>query len=81
MKNKLYIAGLVLISLLTYSCSNDEDGYGDQGIKANTLKSVPQSVLINELNAKPIDSTNVNSAMEIPDPEGDPSNPIPPRPR
>jgi hypothetical protein len=75
MKNKLYIAGLVLISVLTYSCSNDEDGYGDQGVKANTLKSVPQSVLINE----PIDSTKVNSAMEIPDPEGDPSNPRPPR--
>jgi hypothetical protein len=77
MKNKLYIAGLVLISVLTYSCSNDEDGYGDQGVKSNTLKSAPQSVLINE----PIDSTKVNSAMEMPDPEGDPINPIPPRPR
>jgi hypothetical protein len=75
MKNKLYIAGLVLISVLTYSCSNDEDSYEVQGVKTNTLKSVPQSVLINELNAKPIDSIGVESNSE----DGDPINPIPPR--
>jgi hypothetical protein len=75
MKNKLYIAGLVLVSLLTYSCSNDEDSYDIQGVKANTLKSAPQSVLKNELIAKPIDSIGVESNSA----DGDPSIIIPPR--
>jgi hypothetical protein len=81
MKNKLYIAGLVLISLITFSCSNDEDSYEVQGVKNNTLNSVPKSVLINRLIAKPIDTTKVNTPMEAQGQEGDPSNPIPPRPR
>jgi hypothetical protein len=72
MKNKLYITGLVLISVLTYSCSNDEDSY--------EVKT-PQSVLKNELTARPVDSIRVNSSMESVDQEGDPINPIPPRPR
>jgi hypothetical protein len=79
MKNKLYIAGLVLISVLTYSCSNEEDSYEVQGVKANTLKSAPQSVLENELTAKPIDSTAVKMNMELNNADGDPSNPLPPR--
>jgi hypothetical protein len=81
MKTKLYIAGLILISLITFSCSNDEDSYEVQEVKSNTLKSVPKSVLINRLTAKPIDSINVNTTPETQGQEGDPSNPIPPRPR
>jgi len=79
MKNKLYVAGLVLISVLTYSCSNDEDSYEVQGIKANEIKSAPQSILKSELTVKIIDSTAVRLNMEISSPDGDPSNPRPPR--
>jgi PBP1b-binding outer membrane lipoprotein LpoB len=75
MKNKVYIAGLVLISALTFSCSNDEESFESQEVKANALKSVPQSVLIKE----PIDSTQVNPTMNMAQPEGDPSIPRPPR--
>jgi hypothetical protein len=79
MKNKLYIAGLVLISLLAYSCSNDEDSYEVQGVKPNDLKSAPQSILKSGLTIKAIDSTTVKLNMEISSPDGDPSNPLPPR--
>lgn len=79
MKNKLHIAGLVLISLLTYSCSNDEGNYEVQGVKTNVIKSVPQSVLKSELTAKTIDSTAVKMNMEISSPDGDPSIIKPPR--
>ncbi len=75
MKNKVYIAGLVLISALTFSCSNDEESFENQEVKANALKSLPQSVLIKE----PIDSTQVNPTMDMAQPEGDPSIPRPPR--
>jgi hypothetical protein len=74
MKNKLYIAGLVLITLLTYSCSNDEDSLEVQGVKTKEFKSVPQSVLKQELTAKVIDSTAVLNKAD-----GDPSIIIPPR--
>jgi hypothetical protein len=77
MKNKLYIAGLVLITLLTYSCSNDEDSFEVQEVKAKEFKNVPQSVLQQELNARVIDST----AVELNKADGDPSIIIPPRPR
>jgi hypothetical protein len=77
MKNKLYIAGLVLIALLTYSCSNDEDSFEVQGVKTKEFKSVPQSVLQQELNARAIDST----AVELNKADGDPSIIVPPRPR
>ncbi|TRX31238.1 hypothetical protein FNW52_18650 [Flavobacterium sp. ZT3R18] len=74
MKNKLYIAGLVLIAVLTYSCSNDEDNYDVQGVKTKEFNT-PQSVLKNELTAKGVDSTAVKMTEE----DGDPINPIPPR--
>lgn len=79
MKNKLYIAGLVLISLLAYSCSNDEDSYEVQGVKTNDLKNAPQSILKTGLNIKAIDTTAVRLNMEISSPDGDPSIMIPPR--
>ena len=78
MKSKLYIAGLISISLLTYSCSND-DGYGVPEVKSNNFKITPQADLKNELNEKTIDSTTVIFNMEVSAMEGDPSNPVPPR--
>lgn len=74
MKTKLCIAGLVLISLLTYSCSND-DGYEMQEVKSNNFKIVPQVGLKEELKEKEIDSaTVILNAVD-----GDPINPKPPR--
>ena len=78
MKSKLYIAGLVSISLLTYSCSND-DGYEMPEVKNNNFKITPQAGLKNELKEKTIDSTTVIFNIEANAIEGDPSNPKPPR--
>ncbi|TDE03740.1 hypothetical protein [Flavobacterium hiemivividum] len=75
MKSKLYIVGLVSISLLTYSCSND-DGYE---VKSNDLKITPQADLKNELNEKTIDSATTIFNVEESAVEGDPSNPKPPK--
>jgi hypothetical protein len=82
MKNKLYIAGLVCITLLTYSCSND-DSYEVQEVKAKSFEITPQAVL----NAKIIDSSSVKVGTKIistqiniaPPEDGDPNNPLPPR--
>jgi uncharacterized protein YcfL len=73
---KLCITGLVLISLLTYSCSNDEERLE---VQARDFKTIPQSVLKTDSPIKNIDSTTVKlGATEL---DGDPINPIPPRPR
>lgn len=92
MKNKLFIAGLVFISLLTYSCSNDDE-FGMPEGKNNNFKITPEVNLKNELVQKRIDSTTIifreGDAVEG-DPiegngpklnaaHGDPSNPKPPR--
>jgi hypothetical protein len=74
MKSKLYIAGLVTISFLTYSCSND-DGYEIPEVKNNNGQITPQASLKNELNQKKIDSTTVIMYAV----DGDPINPKPPR--
>jgi hypothetical protein len=79
MKNKLHIAGLVCITLLTYSCSND-DSYQGQEVKAKSFEITPQAVL----KAKTIDSTTVKSGTKISTssaiaPDGDPVNPPMPR--
>ena len=79
MKNKLYIAGLVGIMLLTYSCSND-DSHEGQEVKAKNFEMNRQAVL----KAKTVDSTTVKLGTEIStstsiEPDGDPVNPIPPR--
>ncbi|WP_197056046.1 hypothetical protein [Flavobacterium sp. AED] len=80
MKNKLHIAGLVCITLLTYSCSND-DSYEGQEVKAKNFEITPQTVLT----AKTIDSTTVKSGTKInaaptsSAPDGDPVNPPMPR--
>nr|WP_315164826.1 hypothetical protein [uncultured Flavobacterium sp.] len=73
---KLCITGLVLISLLTYSCSNDEERLE---VQARDFKTIPQSVLKNDSPIKNIDSTTVK--LNATDLDGDPINPIPPRPR
>ena len=79
---KLYIVGIISVSLLTYSCSNDEESYEVQGVKTRDLKNVPQSVLQGELNTKTIDSTTIYAPTGTDggtSPDGDPSNPRPPR--
>lgn len=58
MKNKLFISGLVFISLLTYSCSNDDE-FGMPESKNNNSKIKPEVNLKNELVPKRIDSTTV----------------------
>ncbi|MFV5697801.1 hypothetical protein ACM55H_05485 [Flavobacterium sp. ZT3R17] len=79
MKNKLHIAGLVCITLLTYSCSND-DSYEVQEVKAKNLEVIPQAIL----KVKIIDSTAVKIGTSIipssaSAPDGDPVNPLLPR--
>ncbi|WP_426094733.1 hypothetical protein [Flavobacterium sp. DSR2-3-3] len=78
MKSKLYIAGLVSISLLTYSCSNDND-FEMPEVKNNNFKITPQAGLKNELKEKTIDSTKVIFSIEVNTIEGDPSIPKPPK--
>lgn len=80
MKNKLYILGLVSISLLTFSCSNDDNGYDTQEVKAKNLEVIPQAVL----QAKIIDSTAIKldtqiSTSSASSADGDPANPLLPR--
>ncbi|MFE3872162.1 hypothetical protein ACFX5F_13110 [Flavobacterium sp. ZS1P70] len=78
MKSKLYIAGLVFISFLTYSCSDD---YSDE-IPENSNKNFeikPKPILQNDLIEKTIDSTSVIINTEVYNADGDPINPIPPR--
>jgi hypothetical protein len=79
---KLYIVGIISVSLLTYSCSNDEESYEVQGVKTKDLKSAPQSILESELTTKAVDSTVIDVEMGVEGSEGsegDPSNPRPPR--
>jgi hypothetical protein len=80
MKSKLYIAGIVSLSFLTYSCSSDDESYDVQEVKARSLEITPQAVL----NAKIIDSTTVKSSTKIISTstsaeDGDPYNPLLPR--
>lgn len=76
MKNGLYIILFITVSLLSYSCSND-DSYEKQVIqKKNTsIKQLPN--FIKEVNKKEVDSSAMK--FEITPADGDPSNPIPPR--
>ncbi|MNS83078.1 hypothetical protein D3C72_1168500 [compost metagenome] len=76
---KLYVAGLVSISLLTFSCSNDEESVGVQKVKASGFKTTPQSVLESDFTAKASDSTTVKLSTDVIDADGDPINPKPPR--
>lgn len=78
MKSKLYITGLVLLSVLTYSCSND-DAYEASDVKTENFEIVPQKELKDELKEKKIDSTVTFSIIKEDPREGDPSNPKPPR--
>jgi uncharacterized lipoprotein NlpE involved in copper resistance len=76
---KLYVAGLVSISLLTFSCSNDEDGIEVQEVKVLDFKTTPQSVLESDFTARTSDSTRVRSSTDVIDADGDPSVLKPPR--
>jgi hypothetical protein len=78
MKSKLYIIGLISISLLTYSCSND-DSFPIPEVENNNFKLRPQSNLKNDLKEQTIDSTAIILNIEINTDEGDPSNPKPPK--
>lgn len=75
MKSRFYITGLIFISLLFYSCSNDDEFIIPEATKIRITSDIN---LKNELKEKAIDSTTVivNSVKNFP---GDPSNPKPPR--
>lgn len=73
---KLYVAGLVSISLLTFSCSNDEESVDVQEVKSGNFKTTPQSVLESNFTARTSDSTIVKLSTDA---DGDPINPKPPR--
>lgn len=82
MKNKLYILGIVIISLVNYSCSNEEDDFQSiKGLKNN--EKLKKFDVKSEVSPKTIDSVHTidiehpaNNTMQ----DGDPSNPVPPRP-
>ncbi|KFF11191.1 hypothetical protein [Flavobacterium hydatis] len=78
MKSKLYITGLVLLSVLTYSCSND-DVYETSEVKNENFKTPLQAGSKDELKKRIIDSTAVFFIVKEDPREGDPSNPKPPR--
>ncbi|MBS7231544.1 hypothetical protein KHA90_10970 [Flavobacterium psychroterrae] len=73
MKTKLHITGLLLLTLLTISCSNDD--YETTEVQNNTLKVLPIDKLKKEVNSSVIDSTTIST----PDDDGEPNNPKPPR--
>lgn len=81
MKRKLYIVGVVFISLLAFSCSNDD--FEDSNEGGNVVRTSDKE-LINELNEKNIDSSTVAKPVDTnvdasADSDGEPSNPKPPR--
>lgn len=74
MKRKLFILGL--ISFLTYSCSTDE---GEIQQKKNSAAKINSQYDVKNLaNEMTIDSLRISS-LELDIPDGEPSNPIPPR--
>jgi hypothetical protein len=77
MKRKLYLVGVVFISLLAFSCSTDDLEDSNSGGK---IVRTSDKGFINESNEKIIDSSTVvkPSDAEI-DSDGEPSNPKPPR--
>jgi len=75
MKSRLYIAGIVFTSLLSYSCSNDDE-FANPEANNNNFKITSDVSLKNELK-KTIDSTVIFNAVSTVN--GDPSNPKPPR--
>jgi hypothetical protein len=85
MKSKLFISGLLIfISLLTFSCTNDDDeiqNVNDKELKIeqkNSLKNLNDKINMNTVQDSvvkiPIQEGNITS-----DSNGDPSNPRPPR--
>jgi hypothetical protein len=77
MKSKLHIIGLISLSLLIFSCSNDE--YEDTAVENNNLKLVRKAEIKDNLNAKITDSTSVINNEQPGSTQGEPSNPKPPR--
>jgi len=90
MKRKLYIVGVVFISLLAFSCSNDDFEDSNEGSNVvrtsgkELINELNEKELINELNEKNIDSSTVAKPVDTnadasADSDGEPSNPKPPR--
>lgn len=78
MKNRLYIiAAVVFISLLSYSCTNDEELEMPEA-KENNFKITPDANLRNEVKQEKID-VNALIDSDVSTLPGDPSNPKPPR--
>ncbi len=76
MKIKSYFFVIITLSLLNYSCSNDES-YEIQNVQNDGVNIHKEPDFNKELNKKSIDSSSVQFETKTAD--GDPSNPIPPR--
>lgn len=73
MKSNLIIPGLLIsISLLTFSCTNDD--YEIPESQGSHIKAITKDQLKKEINTITIDSTIVNTQDD-----GEPNNPKPPR--
>lgn len=78
MKSKLHVAGLVFVSFLIYSCSDDYD-FESIEKKNENFKISHQTGENDVLRGMANDSTSVIIEKEEATEEGDPSNPKPPR--
>lgn len=85
MKSKLIISGLLIfISLLTFSCTNDDYGIqnvNDKEIKIETkqsLKILKGKIIMNVVQDS-VAETVIQEVNTASDGYGDPSNPRPPR--
>ncbi|MCL9807481.1 hypothetical protein NAT51_18285 [Flavobacterium amniphilum] len=78
MKSKLHVAGLVFVSLLFFSCSDDYD-FDSVERKSNNVKFSHQTGENDDLKGIAKDSTSVIINEKDNADDGDPSNPKPPR--
>lgn len=78
MKSKLHVAGLVFVSLLTCSCSDDYD-FNPTERENNNFKISHQAGENDDFKGMTKDSTSVIIGEKENSNEGDPSNPKPPR--
>lgn len=78
MKSKLYLPGLIIISIMIVSCSDDD--YENHKVQNDNLKAIPIEALKSDLNEKEIDSVSIRASEIIAaDGDGEPINPKPPR--
>jgi hypothetical protein len=76
MKSKLYLTGLIIISLMVFSCSNDD--YENSEVQNGNSKLISKEVLKSNLNEEVLDSTSIMGSKII-ETDGEPINPKPRR--